>query len=366
MLVDDPIVMIIFLLSYIAFFLLTQLYSLTYHLTIAMIGLCAVLSIFPITSGSLKGAVKSSLWCVLMPFVVAIILCLIGDSDAFFKTYSGGIVQNLESLIQLLIMTIILLLSPMITSKVMSDSGVSHVAESLGQMAGMATLIGGASFASKFVGGKASSIGGMIHNSTSRPALNKVKDSFSQKAQAISKEKGLGPSIKTLTSKNPFEKAKGRMSDIGENIKSTSFKEKAILGVDSIINKKENSIARSARLEDVNKSNPKFEGRTATKGHSANSAPRFNRPDPRESKVPLSRFKREASDYLRTRDELVNRPKLSGQFKDFRSNEGRLSNGNMNLKMGKFQSSRGEKFIYETKPEPTTTSDWLKWGVREQ
>ncbi|MGZ3857666.1 MAG: hypothetical protein ACXVKO_15515, partial [Bacteriovorax sp.] len=129
MVVDDPIVMIIFLLSYVAFFLLTQLYSLTYHLAIALFGLCAVLSILPITSKSLSGAVKTSLWCIIMPFVVAIVLALIGDSDAFFKTYSGGIVQNLESLIQLLVMTIILLLTPMITSKIMNDSGVSGVAE---------------------------------------------------------------------------------------------------------------------------------------------------------------------------------------------------------------------------------------------
>jgi hypothetical protein len=135
MVVDDPIVMIIFLLSYVAFFLLTQLYSLIYHLGIALFGLCAVLSILPITSKSLVGAVKTSLWCMIMPFVVAIVLALIGDSDAFFKTYSGGIVQNLESLIQLLVMTIILLLTPVITTKIMNESGVSGVADNIGQMA---------------------------------------------------------------------------------------------------------------------------------------------------------------------------------------------------------------------------------------
>lgn len=314
MLVDDPIVMIIFLLSYIAFFLLTQLYSLTFHLTIAMIGLCAVLSILPITSGSLKGAVKSSLWCLLMPFVVAIILCLIGDSDAFFKTYSGGIVQNLESLIQLFIMTIILLLSPMITSKLMTDSGVSHMAESLGQMAGMATMIGGASYASRYLGAKAGSVGGLIHNSTSKPLMNKVKGAVSNKAQSISKEKGIGPSIQTLTSKNPVDKLKGGFSDLGDNIKNTSLKEKIILGTDSIINKKENGLAREARLNEVNQSHISPSGSLQPKLNNSSASNDFNNPEFKSSKVPLSNYKKEASSYLRSRDELLRQPKLSNGY----------------------------------------------------
>lgn len=311
MLVNDPIVMIIFLLSYIAFFLLTQLYSLTYHLTIAMFGLCAVLSILPMTSNSLKGAVKSSLWCMLMPFVVAIILCLIGDSDAFFKTYSGGIVQNLESLIQLFIMTIILLLAPLITSKIMSDSGVSHMAENLGQMAGMATMIGGASVASNFIGGKVSSIGSAVHNSTTGKAFNKIKDKVSNRAQAISSQKGIGPSIKSLTSESAGEKLKSGISDFKDNFKSTSFKEKVILGADSVINRKENALAKEARLNDVKVSDPlslNSKSRSATNGNNS-GIPAF-----RNSRVPLATYKREAGDYLKTRSELVNRPMLNNQF----------------------------------------------------
>jgi hypothetical protein len=303
MLVNDDIVLIIFLLSYIAFFLLTQLYSLTYHLTIAMIGLCAVLSILPITSRSLVGAVKSSLWCIFMPFVVAIILCLIGDSDAFFKTYSGGIVQNLESLIQLFIMTIILLLSPMITSKIMSESGLSHVAESVGQMAGMATLIGGASVASKFVGAKAGAIGGMIHNSTSKPLLNKFQGSISNKAQAIASEKGIGKSIQTITANSPMEKMKHGLSDLKDTVKNTSLKEKMVLATDSVVNRKENSLANVARSKE---------------------AKTFNsvRPDFSQSKLPLSDYKKEAGNYLKSRDELINRPKISSRYLETRRPHG--------------------------------------------
>jgi hypothetical protein len=303
MLVNDPIVMIIFLLSYIAFFLLTQLYSLTYHLTIAMIGLCAVLSVLPITSRSLVGAVKSSLWCILMPFVVAIILCLIGDSDAFFKTYSGGIVQNLESLIQLFIMTIILLLAPMITSKIMSESGVSHVAESLGQMAAMTTLIGGASVVSKFVGAKSMAVGGMIHNSTSKPLMNKFKGSISNKAQAIAATNGIGKSIQAITANSPMEKMKHGFGDLKDTAKNTTLKEKMVLATDSVVNRKENSLANVARTKEAK---------------SFNSV----RPDFAQAKLPLSDYKKEAGNYLKSRDELINRPKLSSRYLETRRPHG--------------------------------------------
>lgn len=299
MVVDDPIVMIIFLLSYVAFFLLTQLYSLTYHLTIAMIGLCAVLSILPITSKSLTGAVKTSLWCMIMPFVVAIVLCLIGDSDAFFKTYSGGIVQNLESLIQLLIMTIILLLTPMITTKIMNDSGVSGMAESLGHMAGMAALIGGSSAVSRFVGGKSMALGGAVHNTTSKPLMNSLKGAVSKKASAISEKKGIGPTMQTLTSSSPTEKLKSGLSDFKDNMKKTTLGEKMVLGADGVINRKENSLASIGRQKEassLSNNQTKKEKSVSLNGKQANTA------DIKKSVVPLSSYKNEAREFLGKRD----------------------------------------------------------------
>lgn len=308
MLVEDPIVMVIFLVSYFAFFLLTQLYSLTYYLAIALIGLCAILSIFPITAKSLNGAVKTSLWCMLMPFVVAIILCLIGDSDIFLKSYTGGIVQNLESLIQLLIMTVILLFSPAITTRIMSDSGISHVAENLGQMGGMATLVGGASFVSSYVGSKAQSLGGVIHRNTTAPMLNRFKDSLSNKAQSISTEKGLGASIRSITHTNPLARMKSKAGDLGHGIKNTSFREKMILGTDSVMNRKENALAREARVNNI------------TDSKSFHSKVEPSQIGHQKQRVPITGFKKEAGNFLRNREEMISRPKLGNQFQDHRVN----------------------------------------------
>jgi len=298
MVVDDPIVMIIFLLSYVAFFLLTQLYSLIYHLAIALFGLCAVLSILPITSKSLVGAVKTSLWCMIMPFVVAIVLALIGDSDAFFKTYSGGIVQNLESLIQLLVMTIILLLTPLITTKIMNDTGVSGVADNIGQMAAMSTLIGGASIASKVIGSKAKTIGGAIHGSTTKPLLNKAKSSISNRASDITQMKGIGPTLNTLTAGTSDEKFKSGLTDLKNGFSKTSFKEKAILGADAIINKKENSLAKVARSKEAhNLKDSQQKKMPESKSYTAEAEPFTKR-----AILPLGDYKNEARDYLQKQD----------------------------------------------------------------
>jgi len=298
MVVDDPIVTIIFLSSYVAFFLLTQLYSLTYHLAIALFGLCAVLSILPITSKSLTGAVKTSLWCIIMPFVVAIVLALIGDSDAFFKTYSGGIVQNLESLIQLLVMTIILLMTPMITSKIMSDSGVSSVAENIGQMAAMSAMIGSASVASKFVGSKSQMIGGMVHNNTSKPLINKVQGFLSNKASEISQSKGIGPSLNTLTSQTSSEKFRNGLTDLKDGMKKTSFAEKVVLGADAVVNRKENSLAKMGRGQEAqNLKQYQDKKMSEDKSYTAKAAPFSNR-----SVLPLGDYKKEAREYLAQRN----------------------------------------------------------------
>ena len=320
MVVDDPIVMIIFLLSYVAFFLLTQLYSLIYHLGIALFGLCAVLSILPITSKSLVGAVKTSLWCMIMPFVVAIVLALIGDSDAFFKTYSGGIVQNLESLIQLLVMTIILLLTPLITTKIMNESGVSGVADNIGQMAAMSTMIGGASIASKFIGSKSKMIGGAIHGSTTKPLMNKVKSSISNRASEIAHSKGIGPTLNTLNAETKGEKMKGGIADFKDGLKKTTLSEKVVLGTDAIVNRKENSMAKMARSQEAQNLKEYQHKKTPdSKSYTAEALPFAKR-----AVLPLSDYKNEARSYLQNKNanQMTNRKmdRLAPETKSFLRN----------------------------------------------
>ena len=303
MIVTDPIVLIIFLFSYIAFFLLTQLYSLIYHLGIVLIGVCALLSIFPMTSKSLLGAIKTSLWCTLMPFVVAIVLCLIGDSDAFLKSYNGGIVQNLESLIQLLIMTIILLMTPMITSKIMSDSGISTVAENIGQMAAMSTLVGGAGM----IGAKAALTAKTAHNFTTKPLMNAGKSVLSDKASDILEKKGIAPKVSQLAQKgNLTRRMQSKGNEMKHAFQSTSIKDKLVLGTDAVVNRKENKIAADARKQDA----------WAVKDH----------PQAKDDLLPLSSYKREAFDFKKKEGGLQpNMDFNKSKFLDYHRHEGARS-----------------------------------------
>lgn len=335
--IDDPIVLIIFLLSYIAFFLLTQLYSLVYHLGIVMIGFCAVLSIFPMTSRSLVGAVKTNMWCVLMPFVVAIVLCLIGDSDAFFKTYSGGIVQNLESLIQLLIMTVILLMTPSITSKIMSEAGVSQVAENLGQMAATGALIGGGALIASQFKSKSGAIASGLHNLTTKPLINSGKAKLGNKASGIADNKSLAPKIKSFGKADGLKEMVSEKSNLAGNaISRTSLGEKMVLGADSLVNREENKLARAARAKDA-------------KAVSQN--PKLN-----THLLPLSDYKREAREFLTDKKQQGRFGETSQQkenrFLDF--HEGK----------GKYQSyshkpNREEAFVF-------SKDKWKKLGPELQ
>lgn len=299
---NDPIVVFIFIMSYTSFFLLTQLYSLIYHLGIAFFGVCAVLSILPITQRSLNGAVYTGFWCVLMPFVVMIVLALIGDSDAFLKDYSGGIVQNLESLIQLLVMTILLLLTPVITTKILNGTGLNSVADNLGQMAAMATLIGGSKVIASSVAKGGTTIGGGIHNATTKPLLNKAKGSISKKAGEIAKEKGLGASLNTLTNESHMERMKGGFKDFKDGFGKTDLKEKAILGADSILNRKENKLAKAARSKDAHSL---IESRSNI---SKGSNPQQIKADDKSLKIPLSGYKEDAMKFMKHQNKKTNSP----------------------------------------------------------
>lgn len=303
MIVTDPIVLIIFLLSYIAFFLLTQLYSLVYHLGIVLIGICALLSIFPMTAKSLHGALKTSLWCVLMPFIVAIVLCLIGDSDAFLKSYSGGIVQNLESLIQLLIMTIILLMTPVITSKIMSDTGITTVAENLGQMAAMSTIVGGAGL----LGAKAVVAAKTAHKLSTKPLLNAGKSILSNKAADILENKKIAPKTSQL---NQSRGLSHQIKEMSQNVQfaneATSMKDKLVLGADALINGKENKLAKAARKSDA----------WLAKEHL----------QAKEELIPLSTYKREVQDFKRKSGGLHSDMNYNtSRFLDYHRNEGSKS-----------------------------------------
>lgn len=123
------------------FMLLKQLYSFVYHFTLAFAPLCAVLSIFPISRNSLAGAIKSSMWCMLVPFLVATMLIVVGNAIEFRSGNEEYLVSNLEGLIQLGVSIVLILWTMVLAQKIIDGTGMSNVAAQIGQMATMAAMM---------------------------------------------------------------------------------------------------------------------------------------------------------------------------------------------------------------------------------
>lgn len=130
-------------LSYFCLFILKYVYSIVYYLTMVLFGLTAILSFIPIADRSLAGSFKASLWCAVMPIVVAFILILVGNSETVtfsdqiaFSDVTSGFLRY----ISLLCMSICLILAPIITTKLLDGTGVSAMAETIGKAATFSTI----------------------------------------------------------------------------------------------------------------------------------------------------------------------------------------------------------------------------------
>lgn len=124
--------------SYFFLFILKYVYSIIYYLTIILFGVSAIISFLPISEGSLSGHLRASLWCVLMPIVVSFILILIGSSDALTlgsEQIEGGIVNGVLNFLSLLLTSVCILISPIITLKLIDGTGIHAAAETVAKAA---------------------------------------------------------------------------------------------------------------------------------------------------------------------------------------------------------------------------------------
>jgi hypothetical protein len=131
---NDLLATAFFLLAKVFIWVLKLIYSTVYHFTYVFAGISALLYFFPSTNRSLMGTLHSSLWCILMPFVIVGILALIGNSIDE-KALNGELaLSNIENILWLFGITLILLLSPLITMVLINGSGISSAGATMGTM----------------------------------------------------------------------------------------------------------------------------------------------------------------------------------------------------------------------------------------
>lgn len=125
---DDLIAHAMFILSHIFLFFLKLIFSTVFHLTYILAPIGALLFLFDITEGSLRGFITSSIWCTLMPLVLVCILLIVGDT---FHAKDSTI-SHIDSLIWLFGITFLLVLTPVITLGLISSSGISSYSSLFG------------------------------------------------------------------------------------------------------------------------------------------------------------------------------------------------------------------------------------------
>lgn len=129
---NDLLATAYYLMAKLFTWLLKLIYSAVYHLTYVFSGITALLYFFGWTKSSLKGTIQSTLWCMVMPFVVVSILVLVGNSVSSITQKGDLALANIDTILWLFGITLLLLLSPVITLGMVRGDGISSAGSQLG------------------------------------------------------------------------------------------------------------------------------------------------------------------------------------------------------------------------------------------
>lgn len=208
---NDLLATAFFLLAKVFIWLLKLIYSSVYHLTYVFSGITAILYFLGWTKDALKGTVQASLWCMVMPFVVVGILCLVGNSIDESALGSELLVTKVDTIIWLFGVTLLLLISPLISYGMIKGDGIHSFGSKMGAMvvsSGMKTM-------------------------ALMPLMAKMKDRFQGKSHFTRssgnnfRSKDSAQNKKSNTKQLSEKQGKDQFKENGQNLKSHE-KEKAV------------------------------------------------------------------------------------------------------------------------------------------
>ena len=168
----------LFLLSKILFIVLKLIYSTVYHLNYAFSGYTALCYFFKWTEGALRGTFLSLVWCVLQPFVLVGVLCIVGnsfDESALRGEVAGSGVDHMAWLFGV---SLLIVATPIITYNLITGAGVQGAGSKLSELvlgAGLKTMTYGSMVPSSlksFAGG----IGRVGAKALFEPSLKELLD----------------------------------------------------------------------------------------------------------------------------------------------------------------------------------------------
>lgn len=208
---NDLIGTAIFLMSKLAIWILKLVYSTVYHLTYIFAPLTAVLYFFPITRGSLSGSIFSSIWCMILPFVLVAILALVGNSMQASANQGELIFSSMDQILWLFGVTLLIASTPIITLGLLKGGGMAMSGSAVGAlMSNSATKF----FSALPGASRHISRAGDLALNTGRMGANKFSNGFKKGNSELSNTSKQGSN----TSKNDLD----GMRPVGENYNQNS------------------------------------------------------------------------------------------------------------------------------------------------
>ena len=105
----------LFLMSKVCILILKLIYTTVYYFTFIFAPVTAVLSLLPGSKNSMAGSITSSLWCILLPFVLVVFLALVGNSVQMPAANGQLAITSMDQLIWIFGITLLMLLTPSFT-----------------------------------------------------------------------------------------------------------------------------------------------------------------------------------------------------------------------------------------------------------
>jgi hypothetical protein len=121
----------LFLMSKVCILILKLIYTTVYYFTFIFAPVTAVLSLLPTSKNSMAGTITSSLWCILLPFVLVVFLALVGNSVQMPAENGQLAISSMDQLIWIFGITLLMLLVPSFTFSLIKGS-VASTADAVG------------------------------------------------------------------------------------------------------------------------------------------------------------------------------------------------------------------------------------------
>ena len=257
---NDKIATSIWLLIYIIFFILKVIYTTTFYLLYVFVSVQAVCFIFPPTSGSLQGALKTYISLVMAPLVIAVILIIL-DNTMSYRANSSDYTfsETIRGLVQLLVAGILLLFAPSFAGALLDGRGSATVGNKVVQVLATSMMaVTGLRPLARFIVNAPSKGMGRLFKASGRG----VKNLFGQEKKEghsplnpLHEDGRKRPSLKERLSSLPWTKR-------GWNERKLSKRAKQLIGESrkNKLNLKKYSLEEKAKAVETARTNPKKYG----------------------------------------------------------------------------------------------------------